>query len=397
MKFWVQGCLVMLMVFSSFHIGWAEESSGTFEYVALGDSLTVGYEPGVQQPYSFTDRLYEQNLYYHPTTFTNYGVVGLTSSGLKNWMSAVEEGKSIKTSDIQADFYGGKPSSAVLNVQSVKEKLADADLITISIGGNDLRLIPFVVMGKPKTESDQMIEMALESYHNNLLASLEALYRINPDVQIVIADQYQPIPPIHQELYQTLEKARVSFTSKLDELVTHFQGQNREIAKAPVSDRFNGRVLELTHLGKMDVHPNQQGYQEMAEVFAEVIWGTYHEPVQRDPVTIIFDGKEFRPPYAPLILQDRVYVTLREYAEALGTEVKWVAETKEVAVVHGGKAIRVRVGSDAMKVGDQIVKLPAPVQLHQSKTYVPLRAIAEGFGVKVAYLDRSRTVFMHRK
>lgn len=62
----------------------------TYHYVALGDSLTVGYEWGNEVPYGFVDRLHEQALYKGRAKTTNYGIVGLTSTGLKNQLDSYQ-------------------------------------------------------------------------------------------------------------------------------------------------------------------------------------------------------------------------------------------------------------------------------------------------------------------
>ena len=68
------------------------ESTEPFYYVALGDSISVGYEPGMTEtsiPYGYVDRLYEQALFHHRTEVQNYGILGITSKGLSQYVEAV--------------------------------------------------------------------------------------------------------------------------------------------------------------------------------------------------------------------------------------------------------------------------------------------------------------------
>jgi len=111
---------------------------------------------------------------------------------------------------------------------------------------------------------------------------------------------------------------------------------------------------------------------------------------------MVMNGQRFNPPWPAILLQDRTYVTLREYAEALGAEVEWDDSVKKVVVKDRSDVIEVQIGSDELTVNGQITKLSAPVQLVKDKTYVPLRVLAEGFGLQVEYIAPSRTVFVNQ-
>jgi len=77
----------------------------TYRIVAVGDSLTAGYEYGFTEqsiPYGFVEHVYEQALFHGlRAEYINYGVLGLRTSGLKRWIEAVVNGVSVKSSDIQ--------------------------------------------------------------------------------------------------------------------------------------------------------------------------------------------------------------------------------------------------------------------------------------------------------
>ncbi|MDF2815605.1 MAG: copper amine oxidase [Paenibacillus sp.] len=80
------------------------KQTASIKYVALGDSLTLGYEPDMDMtvmPYGFVDRVYEQSLFHGRATMINYGLGGLTSNGLKLMLQAVASGKKVTTADIQ--------------------------------------------------------------------------------------------------------------------------------------------------------------------------------------------------------------------------------------------------------------------------------------------------------
>lgn len=89
----------------------------------------------------------------------------------------------------------------------------------------------------------------------------------------------------------------------------------------------------------------------------------------------------------PKIINDRTMVPIRFIAEALGATVSYKEETEEIVIDIDGKQILLKVGSDVMKVGNTEVKLDAPAFVEEGRTLVPVRAISEGLGKKVSYLE----------
>lgn len=365
-----------------------------FHYVALGDSLTVGYEWGNEVPYGFVDRLHEQALYKGRAMTTNYGIVGLTSTGLKHQLEAVIEEKPVQLTDIQAELSAASPAF-LADPKQVKQDLEEAQLVTITIGGNDFKQFPFQLQGKTAEETRAFAAKGIVGYKQNLKAALDMIYELNPQARVVVAGAYQPIPAYDPALYENLKLAADIWNEQLEIMNQEFQQQNRMMQIAPIGDPFKGKELAFTHIAQFNVHPNQSGYEEMAKAFAQVIWGSYQAPANREPVDIVFSGKEFTSPHSPKILQDRVYVPLREYAETLGAEVKWDQESKKVLISYQHTTIQVQSGSDKLSMGSKEIVLPAPVQLISSKTYVPLRVLAEGFGLDISYQAKSRTVYIN--
>lgn len=79
---------LVLILFSGIAAKPAQAAEAVDDYliVALGDSITAGYEPGMTEqsvPYGFVERLREQGLFHERTSAVNYGILGLTSEGLK--------------------------------------------------------------------------------------------------------------------------------------------------------------------------------------------------------------------------------------------------------------------------------------------------------------------------
>lgn len=94
----------------------------------------------------------------------------------------------------------------------------------------------------------------------------------------------------------------------------------------------------------------------------------------------------------------RAFVPIRFVAEALdgGKDVEY-NETTKSAVISDEKHVLVFVaGSDKYMLDNVEKKLEAPVRIKESRMYVPIRAISEGFGKKVTY-DKSGMIVIADK
>lgn len=132
--------------------------------MSLGDSLSVGYEPGKQRYYGFTHRLFEQALLYGRVEFKNYGINGLTSSGMRTLLESVMADKQVLSTNIQKNFSDGRADTLLSQIGQVKKDLQQAKLITITIGGNDFISLLSDVQSASEEELSRTIEQRLNTY-----------------------------------------------------------------------------------------------------------------------------------------------------------------------------------------------------------------------------------------
>ena len=85
-------------------------------------------------------------------------------------------------------------------------------------------------------------------------------------------------------------------------------------------------------------------------------------------------------------------VPLRAIFEALGASVEWDDATKTVTSVKGDTTVKLTIGNAAITVNGEDKALDVPAQIVDSRTLVPVRAIAESFGCDVAWDDATKTV-----
>jgi lysophospholipase L1-like esterase len=387
--FLLASLLAISFTFGGVPISYANEvspSTVVYHYLALGDSLTVGYEPSNNDsfiPYGFVDRLYEQALYNGRAEVHNYGIVGLTSEGLRNYLHAIRDGSTVEADDIQVNLPDPRVNDLLQLAEQTKEEIQLADLITLTIGGNDTGDLPSKALGKTDEEIQAIMEERMESYTENVTASLAIIYELNPTVQVVIADQYQPFPPLNQGLYQKLNEVKDLFTDTLTSLVQNVQQEyNWNVNVAYVAEVFTGNEIAFTHIINGDIHPNQKGYLVMANSFAKTIWGTYQTASNDDPLAVIVGGQELQT--TPLLFNGRSFLPIRESAETLGANVSWHGPTKTATVTYNGKSVQFSIEANS-----------EDLYFHESKIYISLRSVAESLGFNVTYISKSNTAYIN--
>lgn len=375
--------------------------------VALGDSITAGYEPGMTDtsvPYGFVDRLKEQGLFHGPASAVNYGILGLTSEGLKNYVTAILAGSPVGAADIQANVPDPRIASFGSGIAQAQADLQKADLITITIGGNDLlKLLPDVKnisLEQLRAQSDEV----LKAYGDNLREVVRILTELNPSAQIVIADQYQPVPKLAgASIYEELQQIAGKFTAIVDGVVANHATQAKPVKAAHVAAAFTGREISLTHIfSDTDIHPNQAGYEEIAKIFTESVWGSYRTTTAKTggaPISVVVKGQELNTPYPPILKNGQTFVAIKDITDAVGAQSKWDSRKATATVTYGSRTVVIPVGSKQIQVDGTPAATATPAFLQkvgkENKTYVPLALLVQGLGLDVQYSGKMKTVFIN--
>ena len=254
-------------------------------YLALGDSITTGYAPGgatVDSPFA------EQ-----------------VAAGLGY--------------DLVNEANDGETSTSLLErLDSLSSEIASADLITITIGGNDLMEalygylaanytqdsisvddvkdklmggdIAFLVFAAAEisgfAESNQATS-ALGTFTTNLASIIEAIKNVNSNAAILVATQYNPYEylasnsgfPQAQEISDAFEAGVQALNTVISSGV--FSGGYEVV---DVYTAFHNAVASGTNPCNpsytapmsinLDFHPNQEGHNLIAETISETISDT---------------------------------------------------------------------------------------------------------------------------
>ncbi len=83
---------------------------------------------------------------------------------------------------------------------------------------------------------------------------------------------------------------------------------------------------------------------------------------------------------APIIRQDRTMLPVRFVAENLGAEVAWDGATSTATLTCGDIEIKITIGATTATINGEEKPLDAPAFIENSRTYLPVRFVAEALG-----------------
>ena len=109
-------------------------------------------------------------------------------------------------------------------------------------------------------------------------------------------------------------------------------------------------------------------------------------------ITVKLNGEPLVFDVQPIIVDGRTLVPLRAIFEALGANVAWEEATQTVFATKDATVVILQIANKNAFVNSEIVPLDVPAQLVQDRTMVPVRIIAESFGLEVNWNEETRAV-----
>ncbi|WP_308638425.1 stalk domain-containing protein [Paenibacillus silvisoli] len=382
--------------------------------VAVGDSLTAGYELGLtlnSVPYGYVERVYEQALYHGRAELNNFGVLGLKSPGLLKLLDAAAAGTSVTAEQVQSGLSDYPlANETVAKTAQMGEELKQADLIVLTIGGNDFTPI-FDAIREDDLSADELkkrLDALLDGYYPALESALRKIVSMNPKAIIVFSDQYLPAPKpsalnqaITEEQYAVLVDGVDKLKKQTEAIAAKFVQEGHDVRSVDVAIPFRGKELSYTSILKGDIHPKQAGYEVMGKAFAKGIWGEYREPdalADGAPLRVVVQGKSLKDGNQPVLKNNTTFLPMRDVAKALNATLAWDGKTRTATIKSGDKTVAFTIGAATMNVNGQSVPLETPAYLQQvggsSVTYLPLAALSKGLGYQVVYRKPIATVFV---
>jgi lysophospholipase L1-like esterase len=194
------------------------------------------------------------------------GVGDSTKTGgyLPYLRTLLEEEKGIK----EVDFYnfgvkGNRTPQLLkrLQTEDMKETLAAADLVILTIGGNDIMK---VVRDNISNLQLSVFEKEREVYTNNLVEIMNSIIRVNPEAYIVLVGVYNPFSQWFSDI-QELDKIVSDWNEASQRVVSNYSNAYF----VGIEDLFINPAESLLHTDNF--HPNDKGYELIAERLNETL------------------------------------------------------------------------------------------------------------------------------
>ncbi len=262
-------CVCWLVVISLILIPHEVTESGDYEqkivkYVALGDSIAGGYGLQDAASESYVGRVAEAlEERYGAVSLVNFGKNGQQSGQLLSILSDEENEK----------------------YEQYREALQGADLITLSIGSNDL--LHYLSAGMNVSEfrenGDALFSGACEQFGENIAKIIDILHRRAPDAQLVVNNIYNPCRDISfhmpEQIAKTVEEMSEKYIGRMNQKLEESRAQavfsrkggggDRTFTLIDVKQAFERKDEKLINvvfsLKNIDPHPNREGHRVIAE------------------------------------------------------------------------------------------------------------------------------------
>ncbi|MGE7796564.1 SGNH/GDSL hydrolase family protein [Lysinibacillus fusiformis] len=215
----------------------------TESYVAIGDSLAAGQTPFQQIDAGYSDLIAMR-------------------------LQAMDQ---LKFYTKELAFPGFTTANVLerIKTEEARDLLANATLVTVSAGANDLlSLVRLNPTAGTLTFSQLQADYALNIVRKNMEAILNDLGVLAPKAQVYVIGYYFAYPAVH--LTQ-----KEGTNAQLVKLNTILQ-QQAELAGAVYVNVYDSFGLNATNYlpNYADVHPNMEGYRQMANAFLKAYSGS---------------------------------------------------------------------------------------------------------------------------
>ena len=112
--------------------------------------------------------------------------------------------------------------------------------------------------------------------------------------------------------------------------------------------------------------------------------------------SLMVDGRAVETDVRPRNRNGTIMVPIRFMAEYLGARVDWLPESKSVRILREkpSREIVMQVGSHEAQMNGAARTLEQAPIIHQDRTLIPLKAVANFLNASVIYNPQTRTVFV---
>ena len=109
------------------------------------------------------------------------------------------------------------------------------------------------------------------------------------------------------------------------------------------------------------------------------------DPFKENPIRVLYNDEEIKFDQNPIIENGRTLVPLRAIFEKLGADVEWDEDTQTVIATKNDTKISLTIDNTAASKNGESITLDVPAKVVNGRTLVPVRFVADCFGVDVGW------------
>lgn len=118
------------------------------------------------------------------------------------------------------------------------------------------------------------------------------------------------------------------------------------------------------------------------------------QAAEHTDISVYVDNEKISFDTEPYLKGGYTMVPMRAIMEALGASVSWEEESRTATAVQNVNITKFTIGSHDYYRNGALQYMPMAAEQVNDRTYVPLRAISEGFGYQVNWDDNTSTVYI---
>ncbi len=186
--------------------------------------------------------------------------------------------------------------------------------------------------------------------------------------------------------YVVLDKPEGAKVSVYDKTKTNFNGEGKMAITSNKVGNVTVQVVAQVKVatGNSDLAATQTKYYTGTQIFAVGTEGVGDVVVMSiNSNEIVINDKKATIDAAPIVKNDRTFVPFRALAEAFGAEVAFDEATQAVTAELNGVKVVMTIGSATYTVNGAEKTMDVAPFINGSRTMVPVRFVAEAFGIKV--------------
>ncbi len=215
-------------------------------YIALGDSIAEGMNSYSQVDYGYTDYIKDY----------------LKEKNILEFYTKLYSKSGYTTRDLKTDIENNKVVEVDNKKIYLKEILRESDLITLTIGANDL-LRDFDLLNiSSKLANVEENKRKVDQIAIEVKETIK-LIKIYARNQIIVTGYYNPLPR-NKDIKQEIDEIVKYYNNEIEEIC-----EELNVTYIDIFEIFNNNEELLPN--PIDIHPNKKGYEKIAKEIIKYI------------------------------------------------------------------------------------------------------------------------------